>query len=428
MSKRLIFVAVPLLSAALLLVALTWVTPFAAAEDQTPVPAVVPQPEPRQNNTADWVISDMSFESNYPDGFTFRIKAESSGGAIENARLVWYRPSLRETDVLRVYAEDVTYDAASGVYSATWQPDSLQMVPPWVLVKYHWEFRDAVGNEYETEPALAEYTDDTRAWTRSESEEAIVFASDLPDEINAMVLDAMAQQADQYLTVWGAPLPYKPRIVLFGNYSAWLEWRTADNNVSETSVVVGQTFDEWGTIAQVVFSVDNEDLTELAYSTVVHEIEHLYQNEFLSARRRMDTPGWFFEGDATFFELQQSYDYLGRVRGYAAEGILPPLLTVNPADGPDIGGANPRWGYDIGYSFFVWMETLNDDLSVHNQVMTLLAQDVPFFDALEAATGMDRATIESEWRVWLGASAAVPQLIPTWTPAFPVIGTPSVGS
>ncbi len=227
--------------------------------------------------------------------------------------------------------------------------------------------------------------------------------------------------------MWGDTLPYKPRIVLFGDYDAWLEWRTADHNTSDTSVVVGQTFDEWGTIVQVLFGTDQAAYQELAFGTVVHEIEHLYQNEYLAARTKRDTPGWFFEGDATFFELRQSYDYEGRVRNMAQAGELPPLL-VGVADGPRIDGPNPREGYDIGYSFFVWMAAQGEGLSVHRDVMMLLAQDVPFIAALEAATGMDQATIEREWRVWLGAAPNAPTLIPTWTPAFPSIATPSYGN
>ena len=164
--------------------------------------------------------------------------------------------------------------------------------------------------------------------------------------------------------------------------------------------------------------------SDLAYGTVVHEVEHLYQNEFLSGRRLYDVPGWFYEGDATFFEVNQSYDYEGRVRDMAALDTLPPLLA-SVVGGPRIDGDYPRDGYDIGYSFFVWLRTLRGDLSVHREVMASLAENVPFIDALEAATGMTQIEIERAWRQWLGASEAAPTLIPTWTPPpFPEPPTP----
>lgn len=385
----------------------------ARAQNDQPVQVIERQ---QQSNTAEWTITEDVFESNYPVGFTVRVKAASSGGEIVRARLIWHRPSQRTNQTLTVYAEEGTIDPATGAVTASWVSDARKMVPPWVVLKYHWEFRDEAGNVYETEPVLAEYEDPTRAWTRSESDDAIVFTSDLEGNIEDLVLDAMAQRHDTYVAVWGDTLPYKPRIILFGDYEAWLEWRTADHNVSDTSVVVGQTFDEWGAIVQVLFGNDQGDAAqELAYGTVVHEVEHLYQNEFLAGRKLFDTPGWFFEGDATFFEMLQSYDYEERVRNMARNNDLPPLL-VGVADGPSVSGDTPRDGYDIGYTFFVWMQTLRGDLSVHYDVMVLLGQNVPFFEALETATGMSKTEIERSWRTWLGATTDAPTLIPTWTP------------
>ena len=422
MKKRIALVVVfPALLLAL--VGLSAYSPAVSAQETLPSVMVGRQ---QQNSTAEWTVTDMVFESNYPDGFTVQVQVSSSGGAVERARLIWHRPNLRSNQNLTVYAEEGSIDPAAGRVTASWQPDKLQMVPPWVVIRYYWEFRDAAGNVFETEPVSAEYEDATRPWTRSESDDAIVFTSDLEGGIEELVLDAMARQHETYIAVWGAALSYKPRIVLFGDYDAWLEWRTADTNVSDTQVVVGQTFDEWGAIVQVLFGTDQEAAyQDLAYGTVVHEVEHLYQNEFLSGRKRVDVPGWFFEGDATFFELLQSYDYEGLVRQRAKNNDLPPLFA-GIANGPRVEGENPREGYDIGYTLFVWLEQLNGDLSVHRDVMTLLAADVPFEEALATATEMSTAEIERNWRTWLGATSDAPTLIPTWTPpAFLPSPTPS---
>jgi len=202
-----------------------------------------------------------------------------------------------------------------------------------------------------------------------------------------------------------------------------MEWRTVPE-YSDTSRIVGQTFDTWNAIVQVLYGENLEQaIDELAYSTVVHEMEHLYQAEYVAATRDIyDVPTWFPEGDATFFELHQSYDYLGRVQQMARNGELPPLL-VGVADAPRTDGDTARDGYDIGYSFFVWMQEQAGDLSWHREAMQLLAEDVPFFEMLEQVTGMSQAEIEQNWRVWLGASPMAPTLIPTWTPYLPVIAT-----
>lgn len=371
---------------------------------------------PRQESPAVWAVDAPAVKSVYPDGLVFRLRAQSSAGEIERARLLWYRPVLRPGATRHVQVEEANTDPETGELVAIWRPSGMMMLPPWSVISYHWELRDSAGNTYATEPQTAEYIDTTREWARSESQDAIVFAQGLPGDIEGLVLDALAAQRDTYEAVWGASLPYPPRIVLFGEYDAWLEWRTADRSTSDTSIVVGQTFDAWGVIAQVMIDRPSEQAyRNLAYSVVLHEIEHLYQAEFLANRRRMDVPGWFREGDATFFELEQSYPYLGRVRAMAAAGELPPLL-VSIADAPSVGGENPRVGYDIGYSFFAWLRDSTGGLDAHAAIMALLADDVPFFEALEQALDRTTTEIERDWRLWLGASEAAPTLVPTWTP------------
>jgi len=403
-------VVIPLfLVAVLSLALLNQVTPQASARGVEPQVLAAPAAQ----NSATWTITDDVFTSKYPHGFKFSIQASSSGGAIERVRVIWNKATLRATETRQVYAIDAELD--EGTYLASWEPDATQMLPPWSLLAYHWEFRDAAGNVYETEPVQVEYADNTQPWQRSESDDAIVFTLDLQDGVRQDVLDALAQQRDKYLAVWGAPLPYRPRIVLFGDLDAWNAWRTVPQYGS--GVVVGQTFDQWGVIAQVAYPTPNSDtLYELAYATVPHETEHLYQGEFLSGRNRNDVPGWFIEGDATFFQIAQYEDPLGYIRGRAADDTLPRLLTDNPADAPRTDGDNWMDGYYGGYTFFLWLEETTGGLTAEAQAMKLLAQDAPFMSTLEQVTGMTTDQIERAWRVWLGAPAEPPALIPTWTP------------
>jgi hypothetical protein len=402
------------------LAVLNAVTPLARAEQ----PAAPVVERPQQQNTGEWMISEMVFESNYPDGFTFQVKASSAGGEIAQARLNWGSASQREHQTRTIFGIEPELDETTGIYTALWEPTESLMLPPWSVLQYTWEFRDAEGNQFTTEPETVEYTDKTHDWDRQESDAGIVFSLDVPSDTNAMVIDALNIQQSLYEEVWGGLLPYLPRIVLFGDYDTWLEWRT-DTDTSESSDIVGQTFDQWGVIVQVLYGFDMELAAhDLAYSTVTHETEHLYQAEFLANRRLYDVPGWFYEGDASFFEVEPSYDYVQAVRDMAANGDLPPLL-VGVSDGPRIDGENPREGYDIGYSFLVWLHEIAGGPSYHAQIMQLLGQNVPFITALETATGISSDEIEREWRLWLGASEAAPTLIPTWTPFFPVIATPS---
>jgi len=376
---------------------------------------------PQQQNNAQWTISDDMFESSYPNGFSFSIKAASSGGEIVSARAEWYhRPNTRPNEPLTVRRAEGEIDPDTGIISASWVPTgTATQLPPWVAVEYHWKFRDAAGNEYETEPTIAEYEDTSRTWVRTESEDVLVFSSDLPNDIGQMVVDAMDAQREKYEAGWGKLLPYRPRVILFGDFDAWLEWQTGYQDTTGLGVfAVGFTSDDWGGTVQVMFGSEEE----LAYSTVLHEVEHLYQQEFL-ASRDVWTPGWFIEGDATYYQMEDMYYATAYVDNVIREGRLPALLS---GEGPTTGGENALDGYYIGYTFFVWMEE-QFGIEAHRQWMELLAQDVPFFEALETVTGRTTVELERGWRESIGASGDAPTLIPTWTPAFPVVITPPPG-
>jgi hypothetical protein len=218
-----------------------------------------------------------------------------------------------------------------------------------------------------------------------------------------LTMDAMAAQRETYRVAWGDLLPYKPRAILFGDRSAWEEWRIGASNPR----VIGQTSDDWGATVQVV---SGGNLYDLAYGTVLHEVGHLYQDAFTV----LSAGTWFIEGDATFFELSQQYDYEQAVRALAAVGELPVLLQ---GTGPGVSGQRAREGYDIGYTFFKWL-TDNYGLEAHRELMALIDKGTPRNQAIEAVTGMTVEEVESAWRVWLGASAVAPTLIPTPTLLF----------
>jgi hypothetical protein len=370
----------------------------------------VPDTVRQLQNNAEWTIGEMAFTSNYPNGFTFTLEAASSGGAIVSAEVEWVHRANRPGLPKQVRSEDAEIDPDSGQITATWEATGATSVPPWVGVEYSWYLWDEAGNEFQTEIALVEYEDNSKDWVRHESDEVIVFSAGLQDDIGEMVVEAMDAQRQKYIDGWGAPLPYRPRVILFGGFDDWLEWQIGHQDTTGLGeVAVGLTSGFWGGTVQVLYGPPED----LAYGTVVHEIEHLYQNEYL-ARRVKWMPGWFTEGDATFYQLDEyTLNYaMNYVDFMISTDTLPTLLQ---GDGPSVGGGNALDGYYVGYTFFKWMDE-KYGIEKHREIMDLLAQDVPFFEALEQALGMSTIEIERAWRIWLGASPDAPTLIPTWTP------------
>jgi len=382
-------------------------TPDAA---QTPEPAGTPDPEAGSDGagdsdakgSAEWTFAEDTFTSNYPQGFSFSAQLESSAGEVARARVVWtHAPGTQRS-------RPAQYDAETDRWVATWNATGGDAVPPWVGVTYVWEATDTAGNSFQSEPVEVEYADQTREWTRTEGPDIIVFTESLPEDVGQMVVDAMERQRDLFEEAWGGLLPYKPRAILFGDYEAWEEWQITFVNPR----VAGLTTSDWGGTVQRVHAGDYLDL---AYGTVPHEIAHLYQNEFVGF---LSAGNWFIEGNATFFEANQQYDYLARVRGMAASGSLPNLLE---GVGPPTSGINARQGYDIGYTFFVWL-TETYGIEAHRELMQAIRGGMGRNAALEHVTGLSVAEIESAWRVWLGASEIAPTLVPTPTMlVFPTV-------
>jgi hypothetical protein len=376
-------------------------------------PAVFYADPATSTGDAEWAVSDDTFESFYPHGFKFTIKATSSAGEIESATAVW---SHAPRNLRRASAE---YNPDSGIFTATWPGVAESSIPPWVAVNYQWRFTDVAGNTYTTAWVLGnEYDDNNQHWDRYESEDIIVFVeAGLPADTGQQTLDAMAAQRETYRQAWGALLSNKPRAILFATASSFTQWRYGETNQQ----VIGLTSSDWGGTVQRLAGAGIIDLT---WGTVLHEVGHLYQQEFAPAGFPSGT--WWNEGNATFFELNQQYDYEQRVRNLAVRNQLPTLLLGSgpgqSSTGPD--GIN-RLGYDTGYTFFKWI-AVNYGLSAHYQIVQGVRDGSDRNATLERVLGLPIGEIESRWRVWLGAPPEVPTLIPTEPFRFPPTVTPFI--
>ena len=358
--------------------------------------------------TADWTMKSSAFLSRYPRGFEFTASVESSGGDIVAASVIWsHAPN-------QLKRREATIEPDGNIY-LRWYPE--ENLPPWIAVNYYWSLTDSAGNRWRSDWILGnEYEDNTSQWTRLESTDVIVVVQEgLPVETANLVIRAMADQEATFEAAWGGRLSYKPRVILFSVRDDFERWRGGFSGT-----IVGQTSDDWGATVQVI---TNDDIAQLTYGTVLHEIAHLYQFDFVPDG--FPAGSWFTEGDATFFELAQEYDYEERVRTAASDGDLPILLN---GFGPSTFSAGPdgqnRWAYDVGFTFWLWV-ALNYDLDAHRQIVEGLAAGEARDVVLERVLGMDIDEVERAWRLWLGDSADVPRLAPTPTyPSFPPTVTP----
>lgn len=372
-----------------------------------------PQASPTNNGgNATWTLGEPQFASNYPNGFSFNIEATSSAGKLVTATVFWrHSPVSTRTRRIATVAED------GKTATGEWVRSPSDGVPQWSSVEYWWQFTDEAGNFFETPHYYTEYADTTREWKRAESEDIIVFWEEgVDDEIGELTINAMAEQREFYKKNWPKPLGFKPRAIIYNTIETFREWAPRSGGVTSsggaTTALGGRTDLKWGSTAQIFAPFAEMGLpgnaVDTAYGTVTHEVAHLYQ-----AINGGATVGdfWFFEGNASYFELYRTERYLQNMRQRAEDGNLPSLQ----GGGPSARGAFARDAYDLGFSFFVWLaETYGDD--AHYRLWQHIAAGRGWKEALQLVTSLNFIDMETQFRTWLGAVnpvAPTPVPLPT---------------
>jgi hypothetical protein len=333
-----------------------------------------------------WKIKSMTFASQYPNGFDFGLDISSSAGRITLARVLW-RHSTGQPFSLNVQPDK------NGKYLAHRAFTAVENMPQWIGIDYWWSLTDEHGNRFETPHKYVEYADNTRPWKRLVTEDVVIhWEASLPAAIGPAISSAFKEQREAYQLGWGKLLNYKPHIIIYASYKPWQEWQPG----IDTQSVEGQTSNKWGATVQIFRANEPDSLKHLAYTVALHEMEHLYQQTYSPFEDAYTRESWFYEGDATYFEKFQYYDYLELVKQAAAAGKLPSLNIVGNHTGN-------RMPYDVGYAFWKFLE-VNYGPDSHRKAWETIGKGSSIEGAIKAVTDKDLLTVEKEFREWVGAT------------------------
>ncbi len=403
MNKQKLFTAVFALiivaGLALLLPRLT--TSVVDAQGKNPIPTLTPSPiptatlTPTPNPTATaaaafFTVEQAEMVSQYPRGVEYVLKISSSAGEIERAQVTFW-----------------TNEGTPTRNSLEWDPDRKAFVyfdrmfmPPWFEIHYRFRAADSAGNIYETAEQVAEYADHTRQWMRRENDEIIVLMFGARESLIDELFTSASQAIDRLEDAFGFTLDYRPYVVVMPDQASFQEWQEYPEEY-----LAGQTYSALGYTIQTLQWGEQD----LIYTTVPHELTHIFQGFIAEAT---DIPNWFIEGNATYFEPVQQYDYEARVRAIATSPDFPTLQADISLEFPGPDGRN-RLAYDVGYTFMkYWIETYGIE---SHRIFWQAQVTMNFRDAMAFATGRSFTDLENEWRAYIGAPGPAPTLIPTPT-------------
>ena len=388
----------------LLMIVITLMLPVSSAwgqgDDTYTVTVVggVDQSESFDDQTVEgFQFTELSYQSNYPSGMELRATIIPPEGVTVDRVTLFYTFSTGKTG--RMAAE-------RGETANEWiaRPFEQRGMTPWHELSVVWGARTTDGQSVDSEPLATMYYDPRHEWYYAASEDVEVYWYGMPEEFGQYVLEAMALNREQYITGFGAILPYRPVAIIYPPGPDWNEYK-GDSTIDDTDMgFTGTTISEAGSTVQRVRTLEPAAIREnciwnpeqpsvefqmqMAASTTTHEVAHLYQEEFGVQRG----PDWWVEGQAAFFEPYEEYPVHERLRSLAdlRGGDLPSFQGEGPGGGALTASEDgcTHLIYDMGNSFMRWLVDNHGGMVTYRAIVDGLAHNATLPDALELATGV----------------------------------------
>jgi hypothetical protein len=376
------------------------------------------EPQTYEDQTVDgFSFINFTYRSLYPDGLEFRVTITPPEEVTYDQVILFYTFSTGKRGRIAAQQGDNPNEWVAVPYQG-------RGLPPWHEVNAFWGVRGPNDLSLESNPVHAVYYDASREWFRTENEDVLVYWYGMPEELGRYVLEAMGGNREKYHQGFGEPLPYRPMAVIFPPGPDWTEYR-GDSSIDDTDFgFTGTIISEAGSTIQRVRTLvpaairkdciwnpvnpDVEYQMQMAASTVVHEVAHLYQQEV-----GVSGPTWWVEGQATFFETFEEYPVHERLSTLA--GLMNDPFPTFQGEGPGGGALSAAEDgcthliYDMGSSFMKWLADTHGGLVTYRTIVQEMASGALLSEALETATGLTLLDLENEWRTFLGIPPIAPE-------------------
>lgn len=338
-------------------------------------------------------LVSSSVTSEFPDGI--RFKATVAGDEAIESLAVRFRIGQATTGSYD-YLDDQT--AALDDFELFWRTNSIsRYIPPGTIITYNFEIEGVGGSRVDTEPEQFIYKDIRFEWSEViDGPVAVAYHGPVKSRAEK-VLSAIVETLGHIGPILGADIEEPIRVTMYNNVKEMLEALPPGSaTIRRELITEGQAFTEVGTLLVLGSG-------RLARGTASHEVTHIL------VHRAGDSfvggvPSWLNEGLAEFGNVEPGYSYDIALDFAIAVDRMMPITSMRSIPGnPEqtiifYGEASAIVQYMIG--------RFGPDKMT--ELMATMKSGRNIDDALNATYGLDRLTLENQWRAFIGAPAFVP--------------------
>ena len=339
-------------------------------------------------------LVSSSVTSEFPEGI--RFKAKVAGDEKVASLAVRFRIGRASTGSYN-YLDAQTATGTLGDFELFWRTNTAsRYIPPGTIITYSFEIEGVGGSRVDTEPQQFIY-DDIR-WDWSEVIDGPVTVSyHGPVKSRAeKVLSAIVETLAHMGPLLGADINEPIRVTMYTNNSDMLKALPPGSPTMRRELITeGQAFTEIGTLLVLGSG-------RLARGTASHEVSHI-----LIARAGggfTGVPSWLSEGLSEYGNIEPGFSYDIALDFAIAVDRLLPITSMRAIPGnPEqtiifYGQASSIVQYMIG--------RFGPDKM--RELMATMKSGKNVDRALDEVYGLDRLTLENQWRAFIGAPAFVP--------------------
>ena len=337
-------------------------------------------------------IVSSTVTSNFPDGIRFTAQVE--GAEALESLAVRFRIGQA---IVGSYEYLTAEREGADSFELYWRTNtSATYIPPGTIITYNFEMEGG-GSRLDTEPEVFIYEDVRFEWTEVEDGPVAVAYHGPVGRRAEIVLEAIVDTLNYLGPILGVDISIPIRVTMYNNVKEMLEALPPGSaTIRRELITEGQAFTDVGTLLVLGNG-------RLARGTASHEVTHIL-NHRAGDGPAGRVPAWLDEGLAEFGNVEPGYTYgIALEFAVATDRMLPiTQMRVLPGDPEQAiifyGQARSLIEYMIGR---FGPDKMRDLLAIMKSGSSI---DV----AMDRVYGLDRLTLENQWRSFIGASPYLP--------------------